>query len=382
MANINKTSEKTLSAQVAGAGFAGLTAAIALRQNGWDVTLHEKDSELRAFGAGIYLWHNGLRVLEGIDALNDVLHGTHTPPAYETWMQNKSVSKETFNGLPWRIMTRAHLHNALVKRAKDVGVTVRTNSEAVSAEADGRLTLQSGEVLEADLIVGADGVGSKVRDSLGFKQDRWVSTDGIIRLIVPRLKDKLGDEANWDNTIDMWNFEPRVQRILYSPCNKDELYLGLMAPAADPRGSRVPLDLDVWVEMFPFLEPCLAEAAKLQQARYDKYATTKLDSWVKGKVALVGDSAHAMCPALAQGAGCAMVNAFSLAQDLADQSSVEDALVSWEKRIRPLTDHTQYLSGEYAANRSLSKGNMFTSEALEAARYDPIRRVYSWPQNQ
>ena len=134
--------------------------------------------------------------------------------------------------------------------------------------------------------------------------------------------------------------------------------------------------------MFPFLEPCLADAAKLQQARYDKYATTKLDTWVKGKVALVGDSAHAMCPALAQGAGCAMVNAFSLSQDLEEHSSVEDALGAWEKRIRPITDHTQALSGEYAANRSLSKGNMFTNEALEAARYDPIKRVYSWPQNQ
>lgn len=379
MANMNKTSGRALRAQVAGAGFAGLTAAIALRQNGWDVTLHERDSELRAFGAGIYLWHNGLRVLEAVGALDDVLLGSHTPPTYETWMQNKSVSKETFNGLPWRIMTRRHLHNALLKRAKEVGVEIRVNSEAVSADADGRLTLQTGEILEGDLIVGADGVGSKVRDSLGFEQDRWVSTDGIIRLIVPRKKEELGD-GEWDNTIDMWNFEPRVQRILYSPCNKDELYLGLMAPAADPRGSRVPLDLEVWVEMFPFLEPCLAEAAKLESARYDKYATTKLDSWVKGKVALVGDAAHAMCPALAQGAGCAMVNAFSLSQDLAEQNSVEDALSSWENRIRPITDRCQALSGEYAANRSLSKGNMFTPAALEAARYDPIRRVYSWPQ--
>ncbi|MCB1350053.1 MAG: FAD-dependent monooxygenase, partial [Maritimibacter sp.] len=262
MANLNTTSGKTRTAQIAGAGFSGLTTAIALRQDGWDVTLHEKDSELRAFGAGIYLWYNGLRVLEGIDALEEVLENTHTPPAYETWMHNTSVSKETFNGLPWRIMTRAHLHNALVKRAKDVGVNIRVNSEAVSAEAEGRLVLASGEVLEADLIVGADGIGSKVRDSLGFKQDRWVSVDGIIRLIVPRFKDKLGD-GEWDNTIDMWNFEPRVQRILYSPCNKDELYLGLMAPAADPRGSAVPLDLEVWLDMFPFLEPCLVEAAKL-----------------------------------------------------------------------------------------------------------------------
>lgn len=379
MANISKTTGKTLRAQVAGAGFAGLTTAIALRQNGWDVTLHERDSELRAFGAGIYLWHNGLRVLEGLGALEDVLEGSHTPPTYETWMQNKSVSKETFNGLPWRIMTRSHLHNALVKRAREVGVEMRVNSEAVAADAEGRLTLQTGEVLEADLVVGADGVGSKVRDSLGFEQDRWVSTDGIIRLIVPRLKEQLGD-GEWDNTIDMWNFEPRVQRILYSPCNDEELYLGLMAPAADPRGSRVPLDLEVWVEMFPFLEPCLVEAAKLEKARYDNYSTTRLDSWVKGKVAIVGDAAHAMCPALAQGAGCAMVNGFSLSQDLAEHSTVEDALVSWEKRIRPITDRCQALSGEYAANRSLSKGNMFTPAALESARYDPLRRVFSWPQ--
>jgi 2-methyl-3-hydroxypyridine 5-carboxylic acid dioxygenase len=241
------------------------------------------------------------------------------------------------------------------------------------------MTLQSGEVLEADLIVGADGVGSKVRDSIGFKQDRWVSKDGLIRLIVPRMKKELG-HGEWDNTIDMWNFWPRVQRILYSPCNENELYLGLMAPAADPRGSSVPIDLEVWVEMFPFLEPCLIEAAKLKTARYDKYETTKLDSWTRGKVALVGDAAHAMCPALAQGAGCAMVNAFSLSQDLEEGSSVEDALVGWEKRIRPITDRCQALSGDYAANRSLSKGNMFTPAALEAARYDPLRRVYSWPQ--
>lgn len=379
MANINKTSDRTRHVEIAGGGFAGLTAAIAFRQNGWSVRLHEKGPDLRAFGAGIYLWHNGLRVLEGLGVLEDVLEGTHTPPTYETWMHNKSVSKETFNGLPWRIMTRSHLHDALANRARKLGVDIRVNSEAVSADPEGRLTVQSGEVFEANLIIGADGVQSKVRDSIGFKQERWVSKDGIIRLIVPRMKQELG-YGEWDNTIDMWNFWPRVQRILYSPCNDKELYLGLMAPAADPRGSKVPIDLEVWVEMFPFLEPCLVEAAKLQTARYDKYETTKLDTWTKGKVALVGDAAHAMPPALAQGAGCAMVNAFSLSQDVEEHSAITDALATWEARIRPITDRCQALSGEYAANRSLSKGNMFTPAALEAARYDPLRRLYSWPQ--
>ncbi len=130
--------------------------------------------------------------------------------------------------------------------------------------------------------------------------------------------------------------------------------------------------------MFPFLEPVLIEAAKLQAARYDRYETTKLDVWTKGKVALVGDAAHAMCPAIAQGAGCAMVNSYSLAMELDEIANVQDALPAWEKRIRPITDRCQAVSGEYAANRSLSKGNMFDQRALEAARYDPTRRVFSW----
>ncbi|MBX6328937.1 MAG: FAD-dependent monooxygenase [Pseudolabrys sp.] len=377
MANVSKRGSKTLHAEIAGAGFAGLTAAAALAQRGWSVRLHEKDEELRAFGAGIYLWHNGLRVLEAVGALEDVLNGSHTPPVYETWRHNKSVSRETFNGLPWRIMTRQHLHNALANRARAAGVEIRTKSEVVKADPSGKIELASGEVLEADLVVGADGVASKVRDSVGFEYDRWVSVDGLIRMLVPRKKKELG-AGEWDNTIDMWHFWPRVQRILYSPCNDNELYLGFMAPAADPRGSRVPIDLEYWMELFPFLEPVLVEAAKKDTARYDRYQTNTLKEWTRGKVALIGDAAHAMCPALAQGAGCAMVNALSLAMELDEVADVEEALKSWEKRIRPITDRCQALSGEYAANRALSKGNQFTRQALEAARYDPTRRVFSW----
>ncbi|MGN6766988.1 MAG: FAD-dependent oxidoreductase [Rhizobiaceae bacterium] len=377
MTNVNKRNGKTMHAEIAGAGFAGLVAAVALRQRGWSVRLHEKGPELRAFGAGIYLWHNGLRVMEGVGVLEDILNGSHTPPTYETWLHNKSVSRETFNGLPWRIMTRQHLHQTLANKARAEGVEVVIDSEVVGADPSGEIRLASGEVTKADLVIGADGVGSKVRDSIGFEQDRWTSVDGLIRLIVPRKKRELG-HGEWDNTIDMWNFWPRVQRILYSPCNDDDLYLGLMAPASDPNGSRVPIHLECWVEMFPFLEPVLIEAAKLKTARYDRYETTKLDEWTRGKVALVGDAAHAMCPSLAQGAGCAMVNAYSLAMELEEIPDVEEALRSWEKRMRPLTDRCQAVSGEYTANRSLSKGNQFTSRALEAARYDPTRRVFSW----
>ena len=128
MANINKTSGKALRAQGCRCRFCrGLTAAIALRQNGWDVTLHEKDSELRAFGAGIYSGGTmACACLKASTRSMTCFTAPTLPPAYETWMHNKSVSKETFNGLPWRVNDPcARSTTRWSKRAHEVGINVR-----------------------------------------------------------------------------------------------------------------------------------------------------------------------------------------------------------------------------------------------------------------
>jgi 2-methyl-3-hydroxypyridine 5-carboxylic acid dioxygenase len=357
-------------AEIAGGGFAGLVTAVALRQRGWTVRVHEKASELRAFGAGIYLWHNGLRALKSIGAIDEVLANSTRPPIYETRVQNRTVSREPLAGMLFRVMTRQHLHGAILAVARREGVDIVVDSDVVSADPTGSITLASGQVLRADLVVGADGVASNVRDSIGFAQDRQTSRDGITRLLVPRLKAELGP-GEWDNVIDFWNFEPRVLRVLYSPCNDEDLYLGLMAPRDDPEGSQVPIRLEVWSQIFPQLTPVLAAAAKIH-GRYDRYQTTVVERWVRGKVALVGDAAHAMCPALAQGAGCAMVNGLRLVMTLEQHVEVDAALEAWEAEMRPLTDRCQARSANYAATRGMSKGNQFTPEVLETARYDPI----------
>src|SRR5579863_5548699 len=95
-------------AEIAGAGFAGLATAVALRQRGWTVCVHEKGPELRAFGAGIYVWHNGLRALDALGALPDILPGSTPPPYYETRRNNRTVSKEVFGPMTLRVMTRQH----------------------------------------------------------------------------------------------------------------------------------------------------------------------------------------------------------------------------------------------------------------------------------
>lgn len=364
---------ETRHAEVAGAGFAGLTAATALAQRGWSVTLHEKSPELRPLGAGIVLWNNSLRVLEALGAYDSLESRSMVSPFYETRIHNETVSKENFDGLPWRSMTRKALHEVLVEAAAKAGVEFKVDSEVVSADPAGSLTLASGEVRAADLIVGADGVLSKVRDSIGFEQTRTKSRDGITRLIVPRNKDLLGP-GEWDNVIDFWNFEPRVLRVLYVPCNDDELYIALMSPVDDKEGSAVPINLDVWVQNFPHLEPILTPAAKIH-GRYDGYQTNVLENWTNGAVALVGDSAHAMCPALAQGAGCAMGNAYTLAVAATESTSdLAGDLVAWEAAERGITDRCQSRSAYFAETRSMSKGNQFTPEMLETAAYDPTKR--------
>jgi 2-methyl-3-hydroxypyridine 5-carboxylic acid dioxygenase len=364
------TEYKTRHVEIAGGGFAGLVAAITFRRLGWSVTLHEKSDELRPVGAGIFLWENGLRILEQCGILDEVLADSVTPPFYETRIHDLVASKEMFGGARWRTMARKTLHGALAKKAAELGAEILTNSEVVSASSEGSVTLASGKVRYADLVVGADGVGSQVRDSLGFEFERTFSRDGIARVLVERDRELTGPE--WDNVIDMWHFAPRVMRILYVPCNERYLYLGLMAPVEDEEASRIPLALEAWAETFPRLLPALTRVANMPYVRRDQYQTNILKEWTRGRVALIGDSAHAMCPALAQGAGTSMVNAYTLAHLVDKADDIAAILPKWEAHVRGITDRCQSRSAHYAATRAMARGYQFTAEVMETANTNPV----------
>src|ERR1700674_3530801 len=118
-------------AEIAGAGFAGLTAACALAQRGWSVRVHERADRLRTTGAGIYIYENGLRVLEAVNAYETAVKGApfaHTREARDD--HNQIISMHRWTGSRVSSIVRQTVINALAGTAARAGVEIVFNSVA------------------------------------------------------------------------------------------------------------------------------------------------------------------------------------------------------------------------------------------------------------
>lgn len=360
-------------AEVVGAGFAGLVAAASLAKNGWRVRLHERGPELRAFGAGIFIWENSLRILRALGVYDMAMDNAHEAPSYHVHdAKNVVTGSDVFGaerGTRMITMTRQKLYEALLKAAVSSDVELVKNSNIVSATPDGTITTASGKTTTADLVVGADGVHSNVRDSVGLLKSREKAGFGAIRLLVPRKK---GDS---DNVIAYHSAGPR--RTLYVPCDPQILYLCFTTREDDHDGQTLPFNTEAWTSDFPQLSEVFSRIGS--GGRWDLFETIMLKSWSNGKVAIIGDAAHGMTPALGQGAGCAMMNALSLAVAVSDGRPIEEALQTWEAKERPLTEHTQLtaqnLTKNGSAGRNSETGTKWDDAALKAARHIPTGTV-------
>src|SRR5580704_15857508 len=110
-------------AEIVGAGFAGLTAACALAQRGWSVRVHERADRLRTTGAGIYIYENGLRVLEAVGAYDAAIKGA--PFAHTREMRDgddRVISVHKWQGSRVYSVVRQHVINALAAVAAQAGV--------------------------------------------------------------------------------------------------------------------------------------------------------------------------------------------------------------------------------------------------------------------
>jgi 2-polyprenyl-6-methoxyphenol hydroxylase-like FAD-dependent oxidoreductase len=331
-------------AEIVGAGFAGLAAACALAQRGWSVRVHERAGDLRTSGAGIYIYENGLRVLEALGAYADAVATAPTAHTREVRDdRNRVVSVHRWDSAS-RVFSivRQQVINALADAAKRHGAEIATASEAVAATPSGELLFADGRRTRADLIVACDGTNSKLRDSLGLLAQRKRLADGAIRVLIDKTyTERTSGEAG--TTIEYWSGS---RRVLYTPCSQDKIYVALTMLDDDVIATAVPLRKEAWIVWFPHLRDLIARIPDRNGdgGRYDRFELIKLKHWSSGRAAVIGDAAHALPPNIGQGGGCAMMNALSLAVFLERFSDVPAALEAWERHERPLTDHTQRMS--------------------------------------
>jgi len=327
-------------AEVVGAGLAGLAVSTALSQRGWNVRVHERASDLRMFGAGIWLWENGLRVLEALGALDDVMsHGGQKIAAWEARDSRARLIRRRVTSPVDRLWLpeREHLYDALIAAATKSGVEIVTSSEAIGADPSGSVTFADGSSVEADLVLGVDGVHSSIRESLHLTKEVIEHPIGCIRALIPRGKNEVFDRA-----VEFWNGN---RALLYNGCSREHIYLCFACPVNDEVAKAIPIRKDFWISEFPYLRSAIERMG--DGGRWDVLNTVRCHGWRKGRVAILGDAAHALPPYLGQGANLGFHNALALAEFVTGASDIPAALRAWERTMRPMSDHTQRWSDIY-----------------------------------
>lgn len=330
------------SVEIAGAGLAGLAGAIAFAERGWKTRVWEQASDLREIGAGLYVWENGLRTLAALgvyEELAEIAHPVHDFDVRDERMRLvKSLHYSQKPGNRLLTMLRPNLHAALHRRALALGVEIVTGCKAISASTLGELTFENGQTISADLVVGADGVHSRIRDSIGVLRHKQTLRDGATRLLIARTDEERNNREH-HRCIEYWS---GTRRILYTPCHRDWVYLALVGRNDDIGARMVPVDVDSWVSSFPQIESLIRRIKPETQGQWDPFSMVRLTSWHKGRVAIAGDASHAQPPNLGQGACLAMSNMIALAVAVdRSRDDIECALIEWEERERPLVEHTQ-----------------------------------------
>jgi salicylate hydroxylase len=358
---------------VVGAGLGGLTAAIALRQRGFDVTVYEQAQALGEIGAGIQLSPNATRVLIalGLDRAFEAIAFEPERHVVRNWKSGSLVSATPMRGVFRRQYGagyfgahRADFHSVLQQAVPANCIRLDARATGVLQHRDGvTLSFADGSTAEADIVIGADGIRSAVRESL-FGPDAPRFTGHVVwRGLVPAAalpKDLIApDMTAW--------FGPKGT-IVYYYVRRGEIVNWIAHYEDDWREESWSVESD-WREAaraYAGWHPTLATLFEHTERCYKwaLYDRDPLPRWTQGRVTLLVDAAHPMLPYLAQGAAQAIEDGYVLADVLAaHRDDMPAALIAYEQARLPRTARIQLHARERGKiNNTTSVVQRFTRD--------------------
>jgi len=352
---------------IVGGGIAGLALARALGRQGLRAEIVERAPDWPDAGTGLYLPGNAYRALEAL-GLHESVSSRSFAIEQQRLLDHRGltlleVSLQEFWGTHCLGMLRNTLHELLRAGTDGIPVRFRTTIDALTVDAPARVKFNDGSTGDYDLVVGADGIRSSVR--------RLVFGDSAPRFV---------GQVSWRflvrgfPEITSWSVMlGRGKAFLVVPVGGGLIYCYADVNATepvDPTGG----DLDRLRALFAeFADPVdrifeqLDTAPSLYFAPIEEVAQR---SWVKGRVVLIGDAAHATSPNMAEGVAMALEDAVFLAELLSTEQPLERSLATFESRRAPRVDWVRQQTHHRDRTRNLPR--LVRNVALRAAG----RRIY------
>lgn len=362
---------------IAGGGIGGLTTALACLQAGHDVSVFERSDTIKAVGAGIQVPPNAMRVLQKL-CVSDAISRTAVQPDFIEARMGQSGRQIFTIPLASSAVARwgapyLHIHRADYIAALTDAVTTHTADALHVGEGIDRYEqteaavtahLSSGRQVTGDVLVGADGIHSTIREQMLGRDTARFTGNVAWRVVVPM--DRLGADAP-RKTACAWMGKGR-HAVTY------QLRGGTLANFVGVVECDT-WDSESWTQTgekrdaladFEGWHPTLTHVIKSADAdsfyRWALHDRPSLPRWVDGRVALLGDAAHPMLPFLAQGAAMAVEDAWALAQALEQPNGLQ----AYQDTRLPRTAKVQ------AASRANMKTFHKRTRLAQLATYGPM----------
>jgi 6-hydroxynicotinate 3-monooxygenase len=354
---------------IIGAGLGGLSVAGFLQRAGFPVTVYEQAPAFSRIGAGIILSANAMKAFRRLGIEQDLIETGIRPESYvsrawdsgETMYQIKfDAASEARYGGPYINIHRGDLHGVLERVVTPGTIAFEHRLVGLDESREAvRLSFENGVRVEADIVIGADGIRSRVRENLlGFEPPRFVGSVAQ-RAIFPteRLRGSgIADCTKW------WGPDRHILPY-FMTSRRDEIYVIGVIPAAqwDSGASSLPCSRDEMLESFAGFHVDLRRVLEVADdvSLWPIYDRERNDRWSGGRIVLLGDACHPMRPFMAAGGAMAVEDGVILSRCLAACDDHGEAFRCYEATRIPRVTEVQRISIENSWMRGPTETDWF-----------------------